>query len=136
MKLKYFSEQTLPRTKIRGGSSIPRVAFSSQGVIAINNAACKLMGLKAGSKITLVQDEEDVENFYFFLDPQHGFALREDKKNTCCLFTHKAMVELLAEARGLDPGKRIKAMIAGQPTILKGDKAATKYWGILVKPQI
>lgn len=136
MKLTYFSEQTLPRVKNGGRSAtIARVALSPQGVIALNKEACRLMELKGGSKLTLGQDTDDPDNFYFFNDPQHGFVLREDK-NMNCLFTHKAMVQLLAEARGLDPAKRIKAMIAGQPTILKGDKAATKYWGILVKPQI
>lgn len=135
MKLKYFSEQTLPRVMGGGNSRTPKASFAKHGVVTLNKDACQLMEVKAGDKITVAQDEEDPENFYFFKDPEHGFLLRTDGK-TSCLFSHKAMIELIRDAKDLPTDKNIKALIAGKPTTIKGDKAGTKYWGILIRPSV
>ncbi|HEY4288232.1 MAG TPA: hypothetical protein VGN00_14105 [Puia sp.] len=135
MKLKYFSEQTMPRNMGGGKSCIPRVNFGNKGAVAFNKEAGKLLGFKVGDKISLGQDEEDPENWYFFLDKDNGFAVRQ-YKDGAWLFNHAALVSAFVESKGFDAGKTIKALIAGQPTIMKGDKAQTKYWGILVRPSI
>lgn len=86
--------------------------------------------------MTLTQDEEHPENWYFFKDREHGFAIREDVKKKICLFSHAVLVRTLVEALGLDREKSAKAMIAGQPTVMKGDKAGTQYWGIIFRPSL
>jgi hypothetical protein len=134
MKLKYFTEQTSPRAS-RGGGSTPKVTFGAKGAITFNPAAAQLMGLKKGSKLSLAQDESDPENWYFFLDKEHGFEVRDVKGKTW-LFQHTTLVRELKLSKELDLNGTIKGLIAGQPTILKGDKAETKYWGILIRPTV
>jgi hypothetical protein len=134
MKLKYFTEQTVPRSA-RGGGSTPKVTFSASGAISFNPAAGQLMGLKQGTKVSLAQDETEPDNWYFFIDKQNGFEVR-DAKGKAWIFQHAVLVREFKQARELDIEKTIKGLIAGQPTILKGDKAETKYWGILVKPSV
>lgn len=129
MKLMYFSAQTLPKQMGRG-SKLPRVAFSKSGTITFNPPACELIGLKAGDKITLAQDEEDPRNWYFFKDAQHGFELRAGYKDKGSMFNHKVMVSAFLQAFEKPEDVTHNFMIAGQPTVMKNDKI--KYWGILI----
>lgn len=137
MKLTYYTEQTLPRLSGRqGGAKVARLSLSRFGIISFNKIACELMGLKPGDKISLAQDSEDPQNFYFFKDPQHGFALYGSSKDGYSRFAHKAFVTLITETLELPPDKNIKALIGGQPTVLKNDKVQTRYWGILIRPSV
>lgn len=129
MKLIYFSEQTLPK-QMGVGIKLPRVSFNKAGLISFNKKACELIGLKAGEKVTLAQDEEDPRNWYFFKDAQHGFELRPGYKDAGCLFNHRQMTESLLQAFQKPMDITHKFTIAGIPTVMKSDK--TKYWGILI----
>lgn len=131
MKLTYFTEQTLP--KQMGGKKLAKVAFGKSGTISFNAPACELMGLKAGDKISLSRDEEVPENWYLFKDKENGFEVRGGYDGKGCVFNHRKMVETFMEAVGKPTNETIGLLIAGQPTILKGDKSGTQYWGILVK---
>src|SRR6185312_5396774 len=128
MKLMYFSEQTLPKV-MGGGNKRARVTFGKSGVISFNSIACQLMGVKAGTKVTLCQDEEEPRNWYFFLDPAHGFELRSGYDDRGCLFNHSGLVAAFLGAFSLDAEKTHAFPIGGEPTVLTGSK--TKYWGIL-----
>lgn len=132
MKLRYFSQQTLPKL-MGGGNKLPKVAFSKAGTIAFNAAACQLMGIKAGDKLTLTQDEDEPDNWYFFKDPNHGFEVRTGYDKKGCLFNHSVMVKSFIAQVELDEQVTHSMLIAGKPTIIKGDKSQTQYWGILVK---
>lgn len=100
-----------------------------------NKEAGALMEIKPGDKVTLAQDEESPENWYFFKDKQHGFDIRANKA-AGCIFNHKGLINAFLESWGLPKDKTCKCLVAGQPTIMKGDKAQTKYWGILIRPSV
>lgn len=128
MKLTYFSQQTLPKQRI--SNTVARVSFSKNGIIHFNGFAVDVMGLKNGDKITMSQDEEVPENFYFFKDPNHGFELRTSYDKKGLLFNHAALTKTFIEALGREPGQSYNFLMAGKPTSIKGDK--TVYWGILI----
>lgn len=115
--------------------TIAKVTFGAKGAVSFNEAAAGLIGLKKGAKISLAQDEEDPDNWYFFLDKEHGFEVR-DVKGKYWLFQHTHLVRQFMEGKGLEVGKSAKGIIAGQPTVIKGDKANTQYWGILIRPSV
>lgn len=131
MKLNYFTSQTLP--KQMGGKKLPKIAFGKAGTISFNAPACALVGIKPGDKISLSQDEEVPENWYLFKDKDHGFEVRAGYDGKGCVFNHRKMVEAFLEAVGKPVDKTLSLLIAGKPTTIKGDKANTQYWGILVK---
>lgn len=132
MKLKYFSQQTLPKV-MGGGNRAARVSFAKSGTITFNEPATQLMGLKVGDKVSLSQDEEDPVNWYFFKDKEHGFEVRSAYDKKGCMFNHSKMVSAFITAVELEEGITHSLLIAGKPTTIKGDKAQTQYWGILVK---
>lgn len=114
-----------------GGNKNPRISFSKNGVINFNEAACQLMDLTVTDKLTLCQDEENPENWYFFKDKENGFDVRKSYDKKGVLFNHSKLTAELLKAFGLDEGMTHGFLIAGQPTIIKGDK--TKYWGLIVR---
>jgi hypothetical protein len=99
-------------------------------VITFNKEASQLAGLSSKTKVTIAQDEEHPENWYFFIDPQHGFELRPGYKGAAAQFNHVSLRNAFLEAMGKDLGVSHSFKIAGQPTVMKGSK--TQYWGILV----
>jgi hypothetical protein len=131
MKFIYFSSQTCP--KQMGGKKTAKVAFGKGGTIHFNAPACELMELQAGDKVTLSQDEDEPENWYVFKDAEHGFELRSGYDGKGCLFNHAKLVIAFLEAIGKPLDKTLGFLMAGKPTTMKGDKSATKYWGILIR---
>lgn len=129
MKLTYFSQQTFPKD-MGGGSKLPRVSFNKAGLLTFNNQACALIGLKAGDKITLAQDPDEPINWFVFKDSAHGFEVRAGYKDQGAQFNHITLSKAFLEAIDRETGKTHNFKIAGQATVLKGDK--TEYWGILV----
>ena len=101
-------------------------------MICFNKEACSLIGLKAGDKVTLAQDPDEPINWYFFKDAQHGFELRGAYKDQGAQFNHVTLVRTFVEALEKESGKTHSFRLAGDPTVMKGDKAQTKYWGILI----
>lgn len=134
MKLNYFSTQTCPKIGPGAGLStrLPRVTFNKGGTIIFNQVACELMELKAGDRVTLSQDGETPENWYFHKDKQHGFEVRAVYKAKSCMFNHRELVKTFCEAMEKSVEKTHNFKIAGQPTQMKGDKVQVKYWGILI----
>ncbi len=128
MKLVEFNSETLPK-KVGGGSKIARVSFAKAGTITFNKAASSLMELSEGDKVTLAKDEEDPDNWYFFKS-ETGFPLRSGYDKTGTMFNHSILVTSFRQAFDLSDDVSHSFIIAGKPTIIKGDK--TKYWGILI----
>lgn len=96
------------------------------------------MELKAGTKVTVAQDEEQSDCWYVFKDDQHGFQLRAGydatKQPGALMMNHKKLHTLVSAGCALNPDETHNFLIAGQPTMMKGDK--TKYWGLLVKSKV
>ncbi len=131
MKLIKLDQTTLPK-QMGGGSKTARVSFGKAGTITFNYPACTLIGIKNEDKVTLAQDEGSATDWYFFKDEVNGFKLRNGYDKKGCLFNHAKMVQELVSAFGLDESITHNFLLAGQPTIIKGDK--TQYWCLLVKP--
>ena len=130
MKLTHFSQQTFPKQNPGGRVKLPMVSFGKAGAITFNRHAVALMGLSAKDKVTLAQDPEAPENWYFFKDAQHGFGIRPEYKGLNMRFQHAALVKAFMEAIGKETGSTMSFKLAGKPTVVKGDK--TEYWGILI----
>ena len=130
MKLKFFSEQTKPQDGSRERSSVPKIYITKRGVINFNKSSSQLMEIKPGNKITLAQDEEHPNEWYFFKDDLHGFFLKLGYNKQGCIFSHSSLVRELLESVGKPLDKNYSFLIAGQPTMMKNDK--TKYWCILI----
>jgi hypothetical protein len=92
----------------------------------------KLLGLLAGDKITIAQDEDEKENWYVFKDPQSGFEIRPGYEGRGCLLNHSSLVEKVISSSSKDVTISHTFLIAGKATEIKGDKAKTQYWGILI----
>lgn len=130
MKLSYFSNQTVPKSIWGGSTADPRISFAKSGVISINAAAVKNLGLSPENKISLAQDEDQPENWVLFIDEENGFSTRgkDFEKTGCLCFNHSALVKSIVESLGLELDATHKFPIAKQPTVF----GKTKYYGILV----
>lgn len=130
MKLKNFNLKTLPKINA-GRTQVARVTFTKYGTIAINARASTLMGLAKDTKITLSQDEDDKDNWYFYIDPDDGFPVRVGYDKKGVLFNHAGLVKEVVEYFELSRDRSHGFLLAGKPTTIKGDK--TNYW-CLIKP--
>jgi hypothetical protein len=54
----------------------PRISFDDKGVIRINKTAVQAIGLKAGDKVSFLQDEENPTDWYLSKD-KDGFPTRD-----------------------------------------------------------
>jgi hypothetical protein len=131
MKLKQFNQKTLPKQVGGAGAKTPRVSFGKAGTITFNEPACKLLELLETSKVTLSQDEDNVDNWYFYIDEVNGFALRKGYDKKGFMFNHSLLVKEVVNFFELDVDATQNFMIAGKATQVKGNP--TKYWGI-IKP--
>ena len=130
MKLKHFSELTVPRNST-GPQSKANITFSKTGNLSFSKGASKLIGLKEKDKITISQDEEDTDNWYIHKDPVNGFEIRSYSNGQLAI-SHRSLVRKFMELADLSPDKTYKCLIGGKPTIIPGDKSKTEYWGILI----
>ena len=129
--MKVFNLNTLPKQNGGNGPKQPRVTFGKSGIISFNPAACALLELKPDSKIALSQDEEEPDNWYFYLDKEAGYTVRAGYDKKGCLFNHAVLGKEVTKYFELAEDATHNFKIAGQSTIIKNDK--TKYWGI-IKP--
>ncbi len=111
-------------------STTATISFSKAGTITFNPLSCERIGLVAGSKISIAQDEDAPENWYVFVDEENGFELRckDPQKDKACTFNHKALCTTIIEACGLPTDETHRFLIGGEPTPL----GKTNYWGILI----
>lgn len=111
-------------------STVAAISFSKAGTITFNQPACERIGLSAGTKISIAQDEEEAANWYVFIDEANGFELRckNPQKDKACTFNHKALCTTIIEACGLSTDETHRFLIGGEPTPL----GKTQYWGILI----
>lgn len=130
MKLISFDAESLPRRSGGSRSTVARITFFKSGSITFNQVASGLIGLQTGDRISLVQDKDDPVNWYFCKDPKKGFVVRLSSDKRYYVFNHAELVRTFIEALELDRSVNHKFLLAGQPTLIKGDK--TQYWGILI----
>jgi hypothetical protein len=77
---------------------ISTISFSEAGGISISGEACEKIGLSAGDRVSLFQDETKPEDWYLAKD-KDGFALRQSSsKAKGCSFNSAAICEKVLES--------------------------------------
>lgn len=105
----------------------PSMGCNSKGLIAINQAFAKAVGLKAGTKVSFAQDEARPEDWYLIAGDPDGFTLRENG-NKPFYINNAAIVDQMADS--LDAlGRSFSCLLAAEPadipkaSLPKGAKA-------------
>lgn len=134
MKLKEFTpENCLSNTGGRATANrVPTLNIGKAGCFAFSTNAAKLLDLRTGEFITIVQDQDDEEIFYVANNGTSGkgFALKLQKNGTLT-FSNSALAKILREAfHGEGFKANCKARIAGQATVHEG----RKLYGLLPVP--
>lgn len=124
MELKVFNKSNSSWSKT--GSS-PSIGFNTSGVITINAVACDEIGLKAGMKISVAQDDEDKRTFYLFIDKDNGFLLRDYNKSRSLAFNCTLIVKAACNNYD-DDRKSVAGKVITEPQII--DKV--KYFPIIL----
>lgn len=116
MKLKTFNleNSTIPR-----GLKPPRVNINLEsGLISISKQATALMSLEPGDQVEILQDEDNLQDWYICKVDTGGFTLR-DTPNSNLVFNSKAIVRAILESVDAKIEKQsVSLPIAGQPTKL------------------
>lgn len=77
----------------KSGEAIIR--FNMAGGISLTKTATEELGLKAGQKVSVVQDEEKPEDWYLVINDEDGFELRENTTGTGVAFNNAYIVHTL-----------------------------------------
>ena len=75
MKLKKFNTTNASGRTI---STDPRIRINTKGIFSLNDYAARELGLSAGDRISLVQDEDSKADWFIVKDPA-GFPLSQVK---------------------------------------------------------
>lgn len=124
MKLTIFSAETLPAQMGGGISSKSRISFTPKGKISFSMSACERMALKKGDTVSLAQDDEKPERWFFYKD-KAGFVLEPIAKGGLT-FYHPELAKTFIDAWDLDATKTQKAILMPEPTKVK----TCEYWQI------
>ena len=125
MALKIFNTLNASK-KTRNGAAT--ITLSANSASTISAAAVASIGLKAGDKISIAQDEDDERKWYIFKDPKNGFELREPVNVKSLLFNSSATGEIACSIYDVDV-KKVKGVFIKTEVIDK----VTYYLFILPK---
>lgn len=120
MNLSYFSTQTLPKGTFGKRTGDPVINLGIKGAIRLNPAACELLGVTEGTKVSVAQDQDNPENWYIFLDPEHGYECRVFSDGKSYGFNHSALTSTIKECFELPIDKGVSFPIAQIPIIFRG----------------
>lgn len=98
MNLNKFSAANMQHTRVK--ESTLRVA--RQGANVISEEAVAALGITAGAKISLVQDNDHPEDWFVIMDEQEGFVLRAESKSKRLAFNCAALSNTMLDALGWD----------------------------------
>ncbi len=126
MKLKEFNTENTVST--RGGGTTPSIGIIlKSGLFNLNQAACDLMGLKAGDQVVIHQDEEHVEDWYLEKVNSKGFVVRsKPQTQKGLLFNNTSIARQIAGSVEYN-GSGGKLLIAGKATGFE----KRKLWGLI-----
>jgi|SRR5882757_1685587 len=131
MKLTVFSAETLPNAKGGGLANKTQVSFSKKGKISFSKLTKDLILLKKGDKVSLAQDDDSPEKWYFYKD-KAGYELLQTKTGGL-FFCHQELVKTFIDAWDLDGEQTQFFHIAIVPVTTRGDKSNTQYWLLELK---
>lgn len=116
MKLKEFDRQNSALKRQ------PAPAFigisAKRGIFSINKKAVNMLGIIAGDRLSLQQDQEDPENWYIEIGKKTGFILRANGGlDSVLVFTSIAIARQIFSSVGFN-GSYGRVLLAGQPTLI------------------
>lgn len=129
MKLKTYNRNTgMARL-----SSDPCISFQRTGTWLLNRALCELMGVQAGDRVSLHQDEEQPEDWYLSKDPQ-GIPLRKQSYKEQVLVLNgmgwrHALREALAKHTGEAVPETGRMMVAREAVV----HGKVDLWPVITK---
>jgi len=123
MKLRTFNSANAAGRK----TGTPRISFAKKGgVIRISQKAVDEIGLRAGNKVSISQDELNVKDWYLHLD-KDGFELRADAAKGLVFNSSVIAEEIKCCVKNLNEEKGVQMLIQTEP--IKVDKVS--YYAIL-----
>lgn len=124
MKLIKF-DCTNARSQRVGESTI---RFHRQGQISISKKFCEELGLKAGTPVSVVQDEETPEDWYLVINDKDGFPLRKYNDGNMA-FNSAFIAKSFLEAMGYENAISGGCLLATKETDSNGEipKGASLY---------
>lgn len=100
MKLKTFNTIN---TAAVGRSAQPVISIGKAGVFTVNKAAAEQLGLTAGDRVELHQDEDSPRDWYISkCTTDSGFAIRQGYDTKGLMFNSSAMRQLILKSCGKD----------------------------------
>ncbi|OSZ79302.1 hypothetical protein CAP35_13900 [Chitinophagaceae bacterium IBVUCB1] len=94
MKLNKFSAANMSHIRQKAST----IRLQRKGANIISDLAVESIGLKAGDKVSLVQDEDNPSDWYLMIDEQEGFTLRADKDSKHLSFNCAALSNTVLDA--------------------------------------
>lgn len=109
----------------------PLITFNLRGIISLNESALLLMDLSPGDAFSLLQDEDEPNDWYIAKD-SNGFTLRNFGKTKSCATNSKALVQIFIKCIDKSGTGVLRVKIAKDPTKVGKEK----YYGILLPSAI
>jgi bifunctional DNA-binding transcriptional regulator/antitoxin component of YhaV-PrlF toxin-antitoxin module len=121
MKLKTFNTTN---TASVGRSSQPVISISHGGAFTINKSAAEQLGIAAGDRIELHQDEDSPKEWFISkCTTQSGFAIRQGYDAKGLMFNSSALRQLILKSCGKDASIAKGVRLPIGPTAIEN-----KYW--------
>jgi hypothetical protein len=91
MKLKEYNSNNVKRKKSR-----PSISLHTNGVIGLSAALVQTLGIKEGTMLSFLQDEENPTNWYLKMEAIDGFPVKRvnSKRHQLCIQT-KGMINIM-----------------------------------------
>ena len=113
MNLTVFSTDTFPLEEGGGIRTDAWILFGKSGKITLSAEAATLMGISAGDKLSLAQNDDQPEVWYAFKDLD-GFELQEMKSGKLFI-THPELASSVTGCLGLADDQNHRAFLTEEP---------------------
>jgi hypothetical protein len=135
MKLTQFTPITMPNGRNNRPNLTPLLVSLKSGLFCFNRAACELLKLKTSSCVIISQDADNPLNWYVS-ENANGYKLRQatTKRTVNYIFAHQQLRQRMLTSLDLDGSESNTFIIAGKPTIIRGDQNV--YHGLISKVKL
>ena len=116
MKLQKFDASN--SKSVRTGE--PTINFNMAGGICFSKTFCQKIGLKKGDKVSIVQDEDQPEDWYIIIGDKDGFPIRENTGEGCA-FNNAFICKNFIEHLQIN-AKSVNCKLATEPADIPKDQ--------------
>ena len=108
-----------PNTVVaRAHVGIATINFNAKGSISISKAAAGLLEITPGSKLSLLQDEDNLTDWYIAKDEANGFLVRGGSSGfKGLMFSNSQVARRVRESLGLEDGVSCTIRIGPDPEL-------------------